>query len=72
MSGEMYLTCGEMEFVLASYSREKILSGELEFIGSHLFVLRLEPLSIGAIFTSGAIGKAFSVAPTFAERANGR
>jgi len=36
LSGEMYLTCGEMELVLASYSREKSLSRELEAIWYHL------------------------------------
>ena len=64
--------CGEMELVLASYSRVKILSGERDFIRYHLFVLRLEPLSIRAIFTGGTVAEAFSVAPTFAEGANGR
>ena len=32
----------------------------------------LEPLSVGAIFTSGTVADTFSVAPTFAEGANGR
>ena len=55
-----------MELVLASYSRVKILSRELEFIIA--FLLRSSKLlSIGAVFASGTVAQTFTITPAFTE-----
>ena len=52
-------------------SSEKTLSGDFEFIQVRLLLID-ESLSVRTIFTSGAVTETFSVAPTRAERADGR